>query len=191
MKIREYQTNRHAEAVRLANTKTAIATAIEGKGVTVPDGTLLDGIAPLVEAISAGGGMNFVTGTFTTTDDITSNIVITHDLGVKPQLFFVACSRDTNRAYSGSSPEIMVFAYFMMDNNKTYYPYYLCRYQKVGYSVSEFGKGLVSESGTDTTGLWYRFNIDETTVTLKQSTINSQYGIGASTDFFWIAYGGD
>ena len=31
MKISEYQTNRHAEAVRLANTKTAIATAIEGK----------------------------------------------------------------------------------------------------------------------------------------------------------------
>ena len=55
MKISEYQTNCHAEAVRLANTKTAIATAIEGKGVTVPDGTLLDGIAPLIESVEAGG----------------------------------------------------------------------------------------------------------------------------------------
>ena len=53
MKISEYQTNCHAEAVRLANVKTAIATAIEGKGVTVPDGTLLDGIAPLIESIEA------------------------------------------------------------------------------------------------------------------------------------------
>ena len=177
-----------SEITRIESAKTAIAVAIAGKGVTVPDGTLLDGMAALVEAISAGGGMNFVTGTFTTTDDITSNIVITHDLGVKPQLFFVACSLDTKHAYSGSSPKVMVFAYFMMDNNKKYY---LCRYQKVEYSTAEYGKGLVSASGTGTTGLWYRFNIDETTVTLKQSAINSQYGIGASTDFFWIAYGGD
>lgn len=177
-----------SEITRIESAKTAIATAIEGKGVTVPEGTKLDGMAALVEAISAGGGMNFVTGTFTTTDDITSNIVITHDLGVKPQLFFVACSKNAKNAYSGSTPTVMVFAYFMMDNNKRYY---LCRYQKVGHSVSEYGSGSVSVSGTGTTDLWYRFNIDETTVTLKQSTINSRYGIGASTDFFWIAYGGD
>ena len=56
MRITEYMANRHAEAVRLASAKTAIATAIEGKGVTVPDGTLLDGMAPLIEAIGAGGG---------------------------------------------------------------------------------------------------------------------------------------
>ena len=45
MRITEYMVNRHAEAVRLANAKTAIATAIEGKGVTVPEGTKLDGMA--------------------------------------------------------------------------------------------------------------------------------------------------
>ena len=176
------------EITRIESAKTAIATAIEGKGVTVPEGTKLDGLAALVEAISAGGGMNFVTGTFTTTDDITSNIVITHDLGVKPQLFFVACSQNTKQAYSGSSPEVMVFAYFIIGNDKTRY---LCRYQKVGNPASGFNTDQVSSSGTGTTGLWYRFNIDETTVTLKQSTINSTYGIGASMDFFWIAYGGD
>lgn len=177
-----------SEITRLANAKTALATAIEGKGVTVPEGTKLDGMAALVEAIEAGGGMNFVTGTFTTTDDITSNIVITHDLGVKPKLFFVACSVDIKGAYTSSNPKVMVFAYFMMRNDKTWY---LCRYQNVDYSNSEYDKDLVSNSGTGTTGLWSRFNIDETTVTLKQSKINSTYGIGASTDFFWIAYGGD
>ena len=176
------------EITRIESAKTAIATAIEGKGVIVPDGTKIDGMAALVEAISAGGGMNFATGTFTTTDDITSNIVITHDLGVKPQLFFVACSRDTNHAYSGSSPKVMVFAYFIMDNKKKYY---LSRYQEVQSSNAKYGLDPVSLSGTGTTGLWYRFNIDETTVTLKQSVIDSNYGIGASTDFFWIAYGGD
>ena len=44
------------ELTRITNAKAAIKTAIEGKGVTVPDGTLLDGMAALIEAIQAGGG---------------------------------------------------------------------------------------------------------------------------------------
>ena len=44
------------ELARITNAKTAIKTAIEGKGVTVPDGTMLDGMAALIEAIQAGGG---------------------------------------------------------------------------------------------------------------------------------------
>ena len=52
------------EITRIESAKTAIATAIEGKGVAVPEGTKLDGMAALVEAISAGGG-GVVTGSFT------------------------------------------------------------------------------------------------------------------------------
>ena len=44
------------ELTRLTNAKAAIKTAIEGKGVTVPDATLLDGMASLIESIEAGGG---------------------------------------------------------------------------------------------------------------------------------------
>ena len=44
------------ELTRLTNAKAAIQTAIERKGVTVPDGTLLDGMAALIESIEAGGG---------------------------------------------------------------------------------------------------------------------------------------
>ena len=43
------------EITRIESAKTAIATAIEGKGVTVPTGTKLDGMAPLIESIEAGG----------------------------------------------------------------------------------------------------------------------------------------
>lgn len=41
---------------RLASAKVAIKTAIEGKGVTVPNGTILDGFASLIDGIEAGGG---------------------------------------------------------------------------------------------------------------------------------------
>lgn len=41
------------ELTRITNAKAAIKTAIEGKGVTVPDGTLLDGMAALIESIEA------------------------------------------------------------------------------------------------------------------------------------------
>lgn len=44
------------ELTRLTNAKSSIKAAIEGKGVTVPDGTLLDGMASLIESIEAGGG---------------------------------------------------------------------------------------------------------------------------------------
>lgn len=57
------------ELTRITNAKAAIKTAIEGKGVTVPDGTLLDGMASLIESIQAGSGgfenIQTVTGSFT------------------------------------------------------------------------------------------------------------------------------
>ena len=56
------------ELTRITNAKAAIKTAVEGKGVTVPDGTLLDGMAALIESIAAGGvdyNSTIVTGSFT------------------------------------------------------------------------------------------------------------------------------
>lgn len=53
------------ELTRLTNAKAAIKAAIEGKGLTVPDATLLDGMAALIESIQAGGGgggIEFPTG---------------------------------------------------------------------------------------------------------------------------------
>ena len=69
------------ELTRLTNAKAAIQTAIEGKGVTVPSGTLLDGMAALIEAIEAGGSSDYTPfelitmGTITPTED-TQNLAI-------------------------------------------------------------------------------------------------------------------
>ena len=57
------------ELTRITNAKAAIKTAIEGKGVTVPDGTLLDGMAALIDSIEAGGGYEVIAGTFTPGSD--------------------------------------------------------------------------------------------------------------------------
>ena len=66
------------ELTRITNAKAAIKTAIEGKGVTVPDGTLLDGMAALIESIQAGGGSGggqaFQCGTVVSADG--TNLVV-------------------------------------------------------------------------------------------------------------------
>lgn len=43
------------ELTRITNAKAAIMAAIEGKGVTVPVATLLDGMAALINSIEVGG----------------------------------------------------------------------------------------------------------------------------------------
>ena len=67
------------ELARLTNAKAAIKAAIEGKGVTVPNGTLLDGMASLIEGIEAGGGALVATGSITPESD--GAITITHNFG--------------------------------------------------------------------------------------------------------------
>ena len=90
-----------SEITRIESAKTAIASAIEGKGVTVPDGTLLDGMAALIEGIEAGGGVELqynrlysaATGTFTpaerTVVAVNSPLVIEHNAGIIPVVVMV------------------------------------------------------------------------------------------------------
>ena len=72
------------DLTRIKNAKAAIKAAIEGKGVTVPDATLLDGMASLIESIEAGSGgaqfgdYNIVqTGTITPSSDISEYVLDT------------------------------------------------------------------------------------------------------------------
>ena len=48
--------NIQTDLTRIKNAKAAIKAYIEGKGLTVPEGTLLDGMASMLESIGAGGG---------------------------------------------------------------------------------------------------------------------------------------
>lgn len=78
------------ELARITNAKAAIKTAIEGKGVTVPDGTLLDGMAALIESIEAGGSAKIYKEKVTFSKE-TNRYTIEHNLGVIPNfcIFYV------------------------------------------------------------------------------------------------------
>ena len=67
---------------------TAAITALTDKGVTVPDGTNVTGLADLIAAIESGGA-TIVTGTVTTTDE--SFYCVEHGLGLVPRVFAISC----------------------------------------------------------------------------------------------------
>ena len=85
------------ELSRIINAKATIKAAIEGKGVTVPDATLLDGMAALIEAIEAGGGGNIVAGSFTPTSNM-KTFKVNHNFNTEDICFVVFMS--DNKAYA-------------------------------------------------------------------------------------------
>ena len=99
-----------SEITRIESAKTAIATAIEGKGVTVPTGTKLDGLAALVESIEAGGGADIspwsdmVTFSIIPAEDLTGYIDFTSftpDITSLPDAFILG-----QRAKTSGSPYV-------------------------------------------------------------------------------------
>lgn len=97
-----------SEITRLETAKSAIAAAIAGKGVTVPDGTMLDEMAALIESIEAGGGTiggkKFISGEITFSETPTSEITISHDsVGFRSQPFvFLAASASAPSDHTGA-----------------------------------------------------------------------------------------
>ena len=88
-----------SEITRIESAKTAIATAIEGKGVTVPDGTKLDGMAPLIESIETGGGAENLFGTYFETGSIIPASDITSDYTIEFQGNFTQVPGNFNIPY--------------------------------------------------------------------------------------------
>ena len=120
------------ELTRITNAKAAVKAAIEGKGVTVPEGTLLDGMAPLIESIEAGGGVDgfqTVSGRITLSED-TTTLDISMLLGFTPL---------PSKAWSFS---------FFIDNDQA--P--LSRYQVLACFVCYYGR---NNSPTNTKNYTY------------------------------------
>lgn len=166
------------ELTRIKNAKAAIKAAIEGKGVTVPDGTLLDGMASLIESIEAGGGggsgglpspfTNITTGTFTLESLSYANAyTITHSLGKVPKLF--AVYHDESGRFSGGALDYVLY----MDNSNTYF--------------NDPGVGCRAICKYDTASV-----IKRSEVTINENTFtydNSTYYFGSAQMYRWVALG--
>lgn len=161
------------ELTRLTNAKAAIKAAIEGKGVTVPDATLLDGMAALIESIEAGGGGVFAGGTYTPETTGYQSVNITHNLGIIPDIFAF---------YRYASGISVPDDYFMDMLLITSAPFvYQANLNKNNYRRCIVGGR--SQSATSDTG-WAE---------LKENTISllySQTRLVAGTIYSWFAVGG-
>lgn len=178
-----------SEITRLANAKTALATAIEGKGVTVPEGTKLDGMAALVEAISAGGdNVRFATGTFTIAGENVATYEVRHNFGIVPNfVFFMRDGLDTNSTYGICLGLLAQHAdpgsYYEFEG--THVPYF--RYQMARSSSISSASSAVSQKYYSNSGLQHKIygvsDMNSETVTLGY---NDTYPLMAGYTYNWI-----
>ena len=114
-----------SEIDRITNAKAAVKAAIEGKGVTVPEGTLLDGMVPLIESIEAGGGDfsalpqkidTVLSGSVTPASD--AKYLLIEDFGNRTSMNYLPRIFIMFRKTSASSTSYMscLFALYMSDD---------------------------------------------------------------------------
>ena len=92
-----------SEITRLTTAKSDISTAITNKGVTVPSGTKLDGMAALIDSISGGEDVIIKQVTFKPSSNYLlsdNRCVVTHNCGKIPKAVFIF-SNNTNNSYVG------------------------------------------------------------------------------------------
>ena len=170
------------ELTRITNAKAAIKAAIEGKGVTVPDATLLDGMAALIDSIEAGGGGHEVTcGIITLAEDSTT-ISWEHGLSKAPNfgMIFMALG------YSVTTYANMLRAFykhytFNGSVNENYDAY--CTTS----STSNIKHPNSMSTGQST------FTVNDTTVTANECNFTYPNNIKwlAGKPYLWICIAGD
>ena len=161
------------ELTRLTNAKAAIKAAIEGKGVTVPDATLLDGMAALIDSIEVGGGgFQVALGTFTPAETKALNslppVSIEHNAGFTPDVFIFY------NASTGTYGMIAISAKFdiLLGNGNTSYS---CRIMCKG--STSMGAGDLEVYPLTGEVAYIRSNI-------------TSHKITAGQEYRWIAIGG-
>lgn len=181
------------EVSRLKSAKSSIKAAIEGKGITVPDATLLDGMAALIESIEAGGGdFNFdeyigitkaTSGTYTATNNI-KIVQISHGLGEIPKIIIALPEYDSSVTtnYRGFG----CFLAVLPSNDK----FMSCTFRVNGSSsvsggtatslsdLSYIGDPLNTSHSTRANNYTFTFGTGSNT--------NDYYTILAGTTFHWI-----
>lgn len=85
-----------SDVTRIESAKAAIKAAIEGKGVTVPDATLLDGMAALIESIETGGSIRVEQGSVTLAEKVGVYTFVEDN----PDIFIAYIEDDSKKQYN-------------------------------------------------------------------------------------------
>ena len=162
------------EITRIESAKTAIATAIEGKGVTVPTGTKLDGLAALVESIEAGGGgFQVALGTFIPAETKSLNSIppvsIEHNAGFTPDAFIFYQASTGNYGIIAVSAKATIL---WGDESINFYSCYV-----MAKGSSTMGEGQLKPYPPTGDVVYIRSNI-------------SSHKVTAGQEYRWIAIGG-
>lgn len=182
------------ELTRIINAKAAIKAAVEGKGVTVPNGTLLDGMASLIESIEAGGGAKIATGSFTNISQGNYSTEITHGLGTIPKIVIILWDDITLNSVESTYFYIGGFAYQDGEFNNSVKMLSLNPVYQNAYMLSLFCckiNDVTYYNGFDIRGSSpgkycsiYNVNEDTFSVDTRLNTL------GASTNIHYFAAGG-
>ena len=163
------------ELTRITNAKAAIKAAIEGKGVTVPDATLLDGMAALIESIEAGGGgVTGITYGIYIPSVTGKSHTIEHGLGVVPKLFAI-CAGSYARDSIGY---LLDSAHGFSDRNL------LFRMSRKDPSVSP--TGYISDFYNITQSDFNR-NTAIAMATAESISVGGKYNLIAGVEYYWFA----
>lgn len=139
---------------RITAAKAAIEAAIIEKGVDVPDGTTLDGIAALIASIQSGGGGGLpegisalASGTITPASDYSSfTYEATHNLGVVCNFAaLILVDPLSSTAYAN----MMIATYAIFKNNSNRHPTVYYYYNSSKNVSANHGETLASFWGTN------------------------------------------
>lgn len=170
------------ELTRLTNAKAAIQTAIEGKGVTVPEATLLDGMASLIESIEAGGGSGgkaykIVSGYLSSTStDTDGSFTLAHNLGCTPILFMMM----RPMTFSFESGQIGCVLYGDSDVDESLLPAFKPFLNKTIQTISRYNNNVVVVNVTGT--------IDNNSISFSQFK-NGKFTSKVDGAYLWFAVG--
>ena len=171
------------ELTRIINAKAAIKAAIEGKGVTVPDATLLDGMASLIEAIEAGGGgsgtgSGYATGTYTVASDITIGTNISNAVKIDTGLSEVKIFAFSKNFKVSSVSDYELLSGIWVYNNGDYYG---IRYQKqTSINTARYSENVNNQNTANDF-----YNEGNGVMSIKGLTTSTK--IFAGTEYLWLA----
>lgn len=164
------------ELARIKGAKADLQSWVEKNGVTVPDGTMIDGLVELAKTVETGGGgeqsLGYATGTFIPESN-TNVVVITHNLGRIPSFIFVYYTG----TYSMIStfPNSVISALFATIGKQLMVRTYNKNYMIREYNITNF-EGIQAPIQ----------NANETTVRLLDGTQDDFYAQGF--EYKWIMW---